>query len=92
MGETERLAALMALTAEKLSKVEALGEIILKSQAHFLANVAEADWKEIHEDLLAQVEKCAASLHKKSLMQWDHLRRRSPGEGSGGPPEGRPRR
>jgi len=76
MTPEERLSRLCALLIERLVKVEAQSEVILKSQAHFLAKVANVEWQPIFQDLENQVREAAAIRRKIVEQEFERLRQR----------------
>lgn len=73
MTPEQRLATIAALLAERLARVEAQNDIILKSQAHFLATMARTDWKPIHQDLQDQVNEVLEVRRREVLEEFRRL-------------------
>lgn len=77
---TDRIASLLAIVAARFAELKATQEIVLKTQAHYLAALTGEDWKPLFEDLRDQAREAADQYRKQVLAEMALL--------SGHPPPG----
>lgn len=76
--EEANLRELMVLTVRRLADIKATQEIILKTQATFVAKVSGQDWQPLFEDLRKQAQE-ASAVYQEQLLNELALLQRKPG-------------
>lgn len=64
---------MIALLVERMARLEAQNDVLLKTQAHFLATVAKTDWLPIHQDLQQQVSEVLSQRRSEVLAELRRL-------------------
>lgn len=85
--ESPLYSALASLTLSRFAEIKATQEIILKTQATFVAKLAGQPWEPIFEDLRQQAREAAEVYRRQILNEIDVLRRRHEGGDAPAEPE-----